>query len=119
MDKKATVVGIGRLGLCFSLTLERAGYSVIGVDISQDYVDTINNKTLSSPEEGVAEHLAIAKNFRATTSLEEGVRHSDVMFVVVATPSLPCGRYDHSQIDKVLEELEQLPPPQECKNLII
>ena len=37
MQKKATVIGIGRLGLCFALTLEKAGYNVCGCDINVDY----------------------------------------------------------------------------------
>ena len=32
-----TVIGIGRLGLCFALCLEKAGYKVIGVDTSESY----------------------------------------------------------------------------------
>ena len=48
-----SVIGIGKLGLCFALTMERAGYNVMGVDMSQEYVDSVNNKTLSSNEEGV------------------------------------------------------------------
>ena len=35
----ASVIGIGKLGLCFGLTLEKCGYNVVGVDISQEYVD--------------------------------------------------------------------------------
>ena len=27
-----TVIGVGRLGLCFDLTLEKTGYNVVGVD---------------------------------------------------------------------------------------
>ena len=43
--KNLSVIGIGRLGLCFCLTLERAGYSVVGCDINEDY---INNKKIFS-----------------------------------------------------------------------
>ena len=33
-----SVIGIGRLGLCFALTLERGGYNVLGVDIKEEYI---------------------------------------------------------------------------------
>ena len=63
-----SVVGIGKLGLCFSLSLERAGYRVVGVDINQSYVDSINDKTFNSSEARVNERLTQSKNFEATTS---------------------------------------------------
>ena len=44
------IVGLGRLGLCQALTLERAGYDVLGCDVFPAYVDSINNKTLQSDE---------------------------------------------------------------------
>jgi len=106
--KKVTVVGVGRLGICFALTLERVGYDVLGVDISPEYVNQINTKELKSDEQDVERYLRASKNFRATTSLQEGAEHSDILYVVVATPSLPNGRYDHSQIDTVVEQLAAL-----------
>ena len=53
--KKISVIGIGKLGLCFALTVEKAGYSVLGLDISPSYVKTVNNKTFKSDEQGVEE----------------------------------------------------------------
>ena len=32
---KVTVIGVGRLGLCWALVMERAGYDVVGVDVFQ------------------------------------------------------------------------------------
>ena len=106
--KNISVIGVGRLGLCFALTLEEAGYDVVGVDISYDYVNSLNNKTFSSSEYGLTDKLNESVNFSATTSIEKAIEHSDVLFVVVATPSLPDGRYDHRQIDNIIEELESL-----------
>ena len=47
-----SVIGIGKLGLCFALTIEKCGYNVVGVDISQEYVDLVNEKTLSLMKKG-------------------------------------------------------------------
>lgn len=116
--KKVTVIGIGRLGICFALTLERAGYDVLGVDISPEYVQSVNDKTLQSDEENVEKYLSVATNFRATTDLQEGLEFSNILYVVVATPSLSNGRYDHSQIEKLTDKLLAL-GLQESKNLII
>ena len=98
--KTISVIGIGKLGLCFALTVEKAGYSVLGLDISPSYVDAINNKTFKSDEQGVEEYLKNSSNFKATLSLKETIEFSDYIYVVVATPSLKDGRYDHSQVDR-------------------
>jgi UDPglucose 6-dehydrogenase len=119
MNKKATVVGIGRLGLCFAITLERGGYSVVGVDISEDYVNSINNRTFISYEPNVNEDLEKATNLRATTNLEDGINFSDVIFITLRTESMPNGKYDHSQIEKFLEDLIKLGRCEEKKDLVI
>lgn len=67
--KTIAVIGVGKLGLCLALNLERAGYKVIGIDVSQDYCDRLNDKTLISPEPEVTELLAASKDFYATTDL--------------------------------------------------
>ena len=38
-----TVIGIGKLGLCFSLILEKYGFNVLGVDVDDIYVYSLNN----------------------------------------------------------------------------
>ena len=114
-----SVVGIGKLGLCFSLSLERAGYNVVGVDINQDYVDCINRKDLRSPEAGVEESLRDSTNFVATTSLQQALDHSNMIFVVVATPSLYNGRYDHSQVDSLIASLQKMGRQEEQKHFVV
>ena len=102
---KVSVIGVGRLGICFALTLERAGYSALGVDVFPEYVQHINEKILKSDEQDVEAYLQTSNNFSATTDLQEAVEFSDVLYVVVATPSLPNGRYDHTQVDAVVDKL--------------
>jgi nucleotide sugar dehydrogenase len=116
--QKVSVIGIGKLGLCFALTLERAGYDVLGVDIFPDYVSAVNDRTLQSDEHNVEEYLQECTNLRATVDLQEAVEFSDYLYVVVATPSLPSGRYDHSQVDSVIEKLQALGPVQQ-KHFIV
>lgn len=117
--KDVSVIGIGKLGLCFSLTLEKAGYSVVGVDVNKDYVKALNNKTFTSSEPSVNEYLQGSKNFTATTSLREAVSHSDVLFVVVATPSLENGRYDHRQVDSLINSIEMLGVSDTRKHFVV
>tara|TARA_R110002020_G_scaffold464493_2_gene685248 strand:- start:21043 stop:22143 length:1101 start_codon:yes stop_codon:yes gene_type:complete len=113
-----SVIGIGRLGLCFSLTLEKAGYHVVGYDINESYVESVNNKTFDSFEPGVNEALNKSKNFVATT------RPSDILktrmaFVTVRTDSEPDGKYDVSQVENVVNTLMDLGEMPEQKHLVI
>ncbi|HEX2978597.1 MAG TPA: nucleotide sugar dehydrogenase [Candidatus Babeliales bacterium] len=103
-----TVIGIGCLGICNALCLEKVGFNVLGIDISPEYVHKINTKTLESCEPGVIDYLQKSKNFRASTSLDEGLKFSDVYFVVVATPTTPNDEaYDHSILNSLLEEINK------------
>jgi UDPglucose 6-dehydrogenase len=105
-NKRISLIGVGRLGLCLALVAERAGYQVLGVDVLPQYVEKINNKTLVSSEPLVTEYLSSSKNFRATTSVKEALEFADVIMVLVATPSTGGDRhYDVSQVSRVLTDI--------------
>jgi len=103
-----SIIGVGKLGLCFGLTLERAGYNVVGCDISQEYIDSLTNRTFISDETNVNQMLNDSEYFIFTTDLKQCVNHSDIIFVTVATPSLSNGRYNHKAIDRVVDNIIQL-----------
>jgi len=117
--EKISVIGIGKLGLCFALTLEKAGFEVLGADINQQYVDLINSKEFNSMEPGVNEMLTVSSNFTATTDLRATVEFSDSLYVVVATPSLPNGEYNHSQLESLIENLNSFGKQPSLKQLVI
>jgi UDPglucose 6-dehydrogenase len=119
MINNISIIGIGKLGLCFALTLEKSGYNVLGVDISKEYTEKINNKSLQSSEQGVEKLLAESDNFKATTALKEALTHSNILFVFVATPSLENGRYDHSSVDRLVRDLQYIGVQSSKKQLII
>jgi UDPglucose 6-dehydrogenase len=119
MINNVSVIGIGKLGLCLSLTLENSGFNVVGVDVNSDYVEKLNNKTFLSQEEQVNERLAKSKNFFCTTNIDLALKHSNLFFIVVATPSLPNGRYDHTQIDNLVNILISKGKQENAKHLVI
>lgn len=94
-------IGVGRLGLCSALCFAEAGFNVLGCDVSPDYIAKLNDKTLISPEPGVTDLLRSVTTFRATTDLKETLNHSDVVFIVVPTPSGE-NHYDHSILSSLL-----------------
>jgi nucleotide sugar dehydrogenase len=113
-----SVIGIGKLGICFALNLEKCGYNVIGVDIDKNYVNLINEKKLKSYEPYVEEYLKSAKHFYATTDLKKALA-SEVIFILVQTPSLPNGKYDQSYVEKIIDELISLNVKKPTKHIVI
>ncbi|MEY3443611.1 MAG: hypothetical protein RLZZ519_1892 [Bacteroidota bacterium] len=118
--KHIGVIGIGKLGLCFALNLERVGYRVTGLDMHAGYVDQVNGKTLQSFEPQVEEMLRNSRNFVATTDWNALlVPEIELLFIVVATPSLPEAGYDHTQVDAVLDRLAAAGRSQANRHLVV
>jgi len=104
------VIGIGQLGLCFALTLERAGLSVIGVDTRSEYVAQIRDKKLDTKEPGVNEYLRASTRFEATTDMAAAVARSSLIFILVPTPTSGNSEafYDHGILSTVLVKLNSM-----------
>eukprot|EP01127_Copromyxa_protea_P003773 TRINITY_DN13563_c0_g1_i1.p1 TRINITY_DN13563_c0_g1~~TRINITY_DN13563_c0_g1_i1.p1 ORF type:complete len:372 (-),score=80.55 TRINITY_DN13563_c0_g1_i1:38-1153(-) len=101
-----TVLGVGRLGICMALSCERKGYNVLGVDVVPSYVEKLNSKTFESPEPLVTQYLKESTNFRATMSLDEGLAHSDKIFLLLATPTgVGEKSYDHTALSSLLTQI--------------
>jgi nucleotide sugar dehydrogenase len=132
--KQIGIIGIGKLGLCFGLNLSRAGirdsegdlnfFDITGVDVSKDYVEAIEKRTFRSEEPGVNDMIAdqrVMKSFHATTHMRD-ISDCEIVFVLVATPSLPDGKYDHSQVEVAVSELMKFATHEYAgkrKNLVI
>ena len=116
--KHVSIIGIGKLGLCLALNMERKGYRITGVDVSEAYVRAVNEKTLQSDEANVTAMLQQSSLLTATTDLVRALE-SDILFVMVATPSLPDGTYDHTQVESVASQLMALGRQDRRKDFII
>ena len=99
------VIGAGRLGICFALLVDRAGYDVVVSDVRQSYVKNLNDKHISTNEPLVNELLK-ESNIKATTSNREVITSSDIVYTFVATPSTSDGNYDVRAIDSVVKDFE-------------
>ena len=102
------VIGAGRLGICFALLADRAGYKVIVSDVRKDYIKNLQEKTISTNEPYVPELLK-QSDIKATTSNEEVIKESDIIYTFVATPSLNDGSYDVSTVQKVVDDILDTP----------
>lgn len=102
------VIGIGRLGLSFALLAEHCGYEVIGSDTNKVYLESLASGVFTTSEPYIEEYIKTCTKLSTTIELEQVVSSCDVMFCFVATPSLPDGSYDHSAVDRVVSELQEL-----------
>ena len=102
------VIGAGRLGICFAILADRAGYKVIVSDVRKDYIRNLQEKKISTNEPLVPELLE-QSDIKATTSNEEVIKESDIIYTFVATPSLKDGSYDVSAVQKVVDDILDTP----------
>ena len=101
------IIGVGKLGLCITLALENAGYNMVCYEKNDGLSSAISNKSLETPEPGVKESLEKARSITMVDSLVP-IYRLPVAFIVVATPSLENGAYNHSAVDEVVGELLRL-----------
>lgn len=84
-DLKACMIGLGYVGLPGAAVFAAAGVNMVGVDINQHAVDTINAGSAHIVEPGLDEILfsVVADGkLRATTEIEQ----ADVFLIAVPTP---------------------------------
>lgn len=105
---KIGVIGAGRLGICFALLCEQAGYDVLVSDIREDYVNDLNQKKIITNEPEVEDLLRVSKNFRATTNNKEVIDECDLIYTLVQTPSNDDGSYDVSAVWSVVEDFKDV-----------
>ena len=105
---KVSVVGTGYVGLVTGVCLAEIGNDVICVDKVKEKIEVLNNGGCPIYEPGLGK--LIVKNMeqgklRFTTSIEEGVNNSEIIFISVGTPSLPNGQADLSYVEEVAADI--------------
>ncbi|WP_461022654.1 UDP-glucose dehydrogenase family protein [Thalassiella azotivora] len=109
MSTRITVIGTGYLGAVHAAGMAELGYEVIGVDVDQRKVDTLNDGRAPFYEPGfeplLAEHVRSGR-LRFTTSYAEAGEFGDVHFVCVGTPQQAGGRAaDMRYVDAAIDSL--------------
>ena len=103
---KIGLIGAGRLGLCLALLIEDAGYDVIASDIRPDYVKDLNEKKYNGSEPDINYYLEKANKIEFTTDNIKVITECDIVFTLVATPSLEDGSYDVSSVWEVVKDFK-------------
>ena len=107
---KICVVGTGYVGLVGAAIFSDWGNPVIGVDKDENKIGRIKAGEMPIYEPGLSE--IVLKNIKEgslsfTTSLAEGVKESEVVFICVGTPQSESGAADLSAVWSVAKEIAQ------------
>jgi GDP-mannose 6-dehydrogenase len=105
---KICVLGLGYVGAVSAGLLAKEGHEVIGVDPERAKVDLINAGRSPIIEKDLNEIIAAevaAGRLRASTTVEDAVRHTDLALVCVGTPSQPNGGIDLKYVRRVCEQI--------------
>jgi UDP-N-acetyl-D-mannosaminuronic acid dehydrogenase len=116
MSKKIVVIGTGYVGLPAALMWAQSGLEVVGVDINENIVRAINQKTLLLNESELNELLAspdVQRNLIAQTAPCEG----DVFVIAVPTPVHPLKKV--ADLACVRDALHSIAPFLKPGNLVI
>jgi UDPglucose 6-dehydrogenase len=105
MNKTISVIGLGRLGICFAAILLNKGYEVVGVDLA-NRIKIIKNHAYEKTEPNLATYLTNNfDNLYLTSDHQEAIKKSDIVFIVVNTPSLRNGKFSTKYVYDVALKL--------------
>ncbi len=102
------IIGSGYVGLVTGACFAEVGHHVTCVDNDQRKVDMLHAGKIPIYEPGLEDLVhrnVAAKRLRFTTSTQEGVDNSQVVFIAVPTPPQPDGSVDLTFIEKVAREV--------------
>lgn len=93
------VIGLGYVGLTTAVGFAELGHKVIGVDVDDKKIKTLNCGISPIYETGMEQLLRKNRDrLTFTVDLKEAVRSSSIIFVAVGTPTKDTGEADLSQI---------------------
>ena len=105
-EQRLSVIGLGKLGCTMLACFAHKGWSVVGMDINEDFVDKINRGISPIYEPGVDELIKKNKErITATCDPIEAVMKSNVSFIIVPTPSLEDGSFSTEYVNAVAAEM--------------
>jgi GDP-mannose 6-dehydrogenase len=119
---RISIFGLGYVGAVSAGVLANEGHEVIGVDPVETKVDIINRGQSPIIEAEIGEIIAAsvrAGRLRATTSVADGVRDTDLSFVCVGTPSQSNGNLDFRYIRRVCEEIGQALKQKKTRHTVV
>ena len=105
---KVSVIGTGYVGLVSGAVFAELGHDALCIDNDAKKIALLEKGVMPIYEPGLDELVAKnrkAKRLKFAGTIEEGMKHGEVVFICVGTPPLPSGAPDLSQIDAVSREI--------------
>lgn len=118
---KLCIIGSGYVGLVSGACFAEVGHHVICVDNDARKVESLRAGKVPIYEPGLEDLIhqnVAARRLSFTTSTEEGVDNSDVVFIAVPTPPQPDGSVDLSYIEKVAREIAAVLKPGQYRVIV-
>ena len=101
-----SVIGLGKLGSPMVACFAENGYEVIGVDISPEVVEKVNQGKAPVFEPGLDEMLwRNRRRISATLDYEKAVGESEATFIIVPTPSDELGGFSLELVEPAIENI--------------
>ncbi len=98
-----SVIGLGKLGQCIAAAMAARGLPTVGIDTNVETVDALACGRPTVVEPGLPELLEAGRaRLQFCSQYEAAIRHSDVTFIIVPTPSEPDGGFSSSYVEEVL-----------------
>ena len=115
------IIGSGYVGLVSGACFAEIGHHVVCVDNDQRKVDKLQRGEIPIYEPGLDElvHRNVGtKRLRFTNSIEDGVDHSQIVFIAVPTPPQTDGSVDLTYIEQVAREIAGVLKPSQYRVIV-
>ncbi|MBC7334553.1 MAG: UDP-N-acetyl-D-mannosamine dehydrogenase, partial [Actinobacteria bacterium] len=113
--ERICVIGLGYIGLPTACMLARAGYEILGVDVSDDVINSLNSGDIHIKEEGLRELFKKAVNDK-TIKVSKNVEKADVFIITVPTP---LNKENKADLTHVIDATKRIKDYIQRGNLVI
>ena len=104
MIKNISVIGLGKLGLCFASVLQSKGFNVFGYEISKELILNIKKNISPFAEKKLQDLMTHNKPITLCDSEEQCIEKTDLTVLVLPTPSLESGEFSNEFLITALEK---------------
>jgi GDP-mannose 6-dehydrogenase len=119
---KISIFGMGYVGCVSAACLASNGHKVIGVDVSLEKVNFINDGISPILEEGISDLIKTSVsigNLTATTDVKDAILNSDISLITVGTPSEKNGKFSLHYIEQVSQQIGKELQHKEDNHIIV
>jgi len=98
------VIGVGRIGLCYALLLDQAGYQVYAYDNNKVHVENLKQGVVNNNEPDVC-NLFKNNHIVFINDAQKIFQNCEIIYIMVPTPSNSDGSYDISKIQNIITQI--------------